>query len=256
MLANYHTHTWRCKHAAPNERAYIEQAIAAGIQILGFADHTPYPFPDGHTSSFRMAVAQTEDYFTTLSDLKREYAGRIEIHLGVEAEYYPSHFQALLELLRQYPCEYMLMGQHYIGDEEPGGYNGFATEDPTHLTRYVEQVLEGLSTGRFTYLAHPDLIRYPSETELYRQEITRLCQGVKALNIPVEINLLGLYETRHYPNEAFWEIAGQVGCTGIIGIDAHSPEAMNRPEAEAEAQALAARYGIPLLETVSLRSIR
>ena len=29
MIANYHTHTWRCKHAVGTEREYVEQAIAA-----------------------------------------------------------------------------------------------------------------------------------------------------------------------------------------------------------------------------------
>ena len=31
MIANYHTHTWRCHHAGGTERQYIESAIAAGI---------------------------------------------------------------------------------------------------------------------------------------------------------------------------------------------------------------------------------
>jgi histidinol-phosphatase (PHP family) len=45
MKINYHTHTTRCHHAAGTEREYVEAAIANGIKVLGFADHTPYPFP-------------------------------------------------------------------------------------------------------------------------------------------------------------------------------------------------------------------
>ena len=48
MKANYHTHTWRCNHASGNERQYVENAIKAGLEVLGFADHTPYPFPAGY----------------------------------------------------------------------------------------------------------------------------------------------------------------------------------------------------------------
>ena len=44
MYANYHTHTWRCNHARGTERDYIEQAIASGVKILGFSDHTPNPY--------------------------------------------------------------------------------------------------------------------------------------------------------------------------------------------------------------------
>ena len=35
MIANYHTHTWRCGHAGGNEREYVEQAITAGIRTTG-----------------------------------------------------------------------------------------------------------------------------------------------------------------------------------------------------------------------------
>ena len=256
MIANYHTHTWRCKHAEGTEREYVEQAIAAGLQILGFADHTPYPFPNGHVSYFRMAPGQAEDYFRTVSDLKQEYAGEIEIHIGVEAEYYPAHFDALLRFLADFPCEYLLMGQHYIHNELDGGYSGSSTADEAVLNCYVSQVLEGLSTGKFTYLAHPDLLNWRGDPVVYQREMTRLCQGVKALELPLEINLLGLQEHRHYPKAAFWQIAGQVGNLAILGCDAHEPGALNRPETAAAGAALADRYGLRLLETVELQTLK
>ena len=45
MKHNYHTHTVRCRHAQNTEREYIEAAIAAGIETLGFADHAPQILP-------------------------------------------------------------------------------------------------------------------------------------------------------------------------------------------------------------------
>ena len=53
MIANYHTQTWRCNHATGNEKQYVENALKAGLGILGFADHTPYVFPEGYSSGFR-----------------------------------------------------------------------------------------------------------------------------------------------------------------------------------------------------------
>ena len=255
MIANYHTHTWRCKHAVGTEREYVEQAIAAGMQILGFADHTPYPFPGGYVSYFRMAPQQAEDYFRTVSDLKREYAGQIDIRIGVEAEYYPAYFSDLLRFLADYPCEYLIMGQHYIYNELDGRYAGSWTAEEAVLVQYVSQVLEGLSTGKFTYLAHPDLLHWVGEPEAYRREMTRLCRGVKDLNLPLEINLLGLVEGRHYPTETFWQIAGETGNAVILGCDAHEPEGQNRPEAAAAGRALAQRYGLQILDTVPLAAL-
>ena len=56
MIANYHTHTWRCRHADGTEREYVERAIEGGLKILGFSDHSPYPFPDGYDSGMRMRL--------------------------------------------------------------------------------------------------------------------------------------------------------------------------------------------------------
>ena len=255
MIANYHTHTWRCHHARGAEREYVEQAIQAGVRTLGFSDHTPCPFSNGYVSYFRMLPAEADDYFRTVTDLKKEYAGQIDIRVGVEAEFYPAHFEAMLRLLENYPCEYLLMGQHFIENEYDGVYSGSRTAEEHVLVRYVSQVLEGLSTGRFTYLAHPDLLNWHGDGAVYEREMERLCRGVKAMEIPLEINLLGLYEGRHYPVRQFWQIAARVGNRVILGCDAHQPEAMNRPDVEAEARRFAADLGIALLNTVELRPI-
>ena len=73
MIANYHTHTWRCRHADGTEREYVERAIEGGLKILGFSDHSPYPFPDGYDSGMRMRLDQVEGYVDTVLALKKEY---------------------------------------------------------------------------------------------------------------------------------------------------------------------------------------
>ena len=156
MFANYHTHTWRCNHAESDERAYMEAAIAGGMKILGFSDHTPYP---GLASWFRMEVGQAPEYFQTVRALRDESAGRIEIHAGVEAEYYPAHFSELMDLLRQNGCEYMILGQHYLDSETDSLYTANASADDGRLRRYADEVEEGIETGLFTYVAHPDVFR-------------------------------------------------------------------------------------------------
>ena len=45
MIANYHTHTRRCRHARESEKEYVEEAIRSGLKVLGFSDHTPQVYP-------------------------------------------------------------------------------------------------------------------------------------------------------------------------------------------------------------------
>lgn len=257
MRANYHTHTVRCGHAAGTEREYAENAVQGGLEILGFSDHTPYDFsPSSYKSGIRMDVEELDDYVSALEDLQRAYAGRLDVRIGLEAEYYPRIFRRLLDTAKAGGVEYMILGQHFLENEEGAPYSGQPTEDEGILDRYVKQSIEGLETGAFTYFAHPDLMRYVGDGRIYDRHMRRLCRAARELSIPLEINLLGVRDKRHYPNEAFWRIAGEEGNAVILGSDAHQPEVVCCPEAEKTALELAARYGLAVLETLPLRNIR
>lgn len=255
MIANYHTHTWRCNHAAGDEEAYVKAAQEQGFSILGFSDHTPYRFPDGYRSGIRMTLEQLPGYCDTVLRLRKQYAGRIEIPLGLELEYYPDCLTQLLPVLRDQGIEYLLLGQHFLGNEAGQPYSGRATEDVSILEGYCRQSMDAMQTGLFTYFAHPDLIHYVGEGKIYRSYMRRLCQEAKSCGLPLEINLLGLWSGRHYPDIRFWEVAAEEGCSVVLGWDAHAPEHLNRPEAEAKALDIVKRCGLSLLETVPLRII-
>jgi histidinol-phosphatase (PHP family) len=253
MIANYHTHTYRCHHASGTEREYIEKAIAEGLEVMGFSDHVPMPFPDGHQSGFRVRIEELEDYIRTLEALREEYKDRIKILIGFEAEYYPAYFDAMMALISPYDYDYMILGQHFI-DNEGSPYVSAPVTQEEALTRYVDQVLEGLSTGKYTYLAHPDVYNFTGDAAIYDRHMRRLCQGCKQMNIPIEVNLLGLMGGRHYPSDRFFRIAGEVGNVAVIGCDSHHAKDVADPEALCAGAAFAEKYGLTVLETVELRN--
>ena len=255
MIANYHTHTHRCNHAIGREEDYVQEALKAGIRILGWADHTPYLFPDGYYSHFRMRPIQLPGYIKTIQELQERYAGQVEMPIGLETEYYPKHFGRLLEFLREHPIDYLILGQHFIGNEYDAPYSGLVTQDKAVVRQYCSQSMEAMNTGVFTYFAHPDLIHYAGDWKFYQEAVRPMCAEAKCCGMPLEINLLGIREGRHYPNRYFWEVAAEEGCQVVLGCDAHTPQSMNAPEAEREALRLARELGMTVLDTVPLRSI-
>ena len=138
-------------------------------------------------------------------------------------------------------------------NEAPTGYGAFTDEGK--LIHYVEQVIEGAKTGAFTYFAHPDLVCYRGSRQLYAEQMRRLCREANSCGLPLEINLLGVDESRHYPYEYFWELAAEEGCQVVLGWDAHAPEQLLKPEAEKRLREEVKRLGLNLLDTVTLRSI-
>lgn len=255
MIANYHTHTPRCNHAQGAEEEYIQAAIDGGLKILGFSDHTPYWYPGDFRSGIRMCPEQLGEYCDTVRSAQKRYAGKLQIHLGLEVEYYPQLFPELLSRTRDQGVEYFLLGQHWLGNQINEPYCGSPTEDETILRRYCDQVIEAMNTGLFTYVAHPDLIHFTGDSRIYETHVRRLCREAKNCGIPLEINLLGLSTGRNYPDDRFWQVAGEESCCCVLGCDAHSPGAIPNTTAEEQARELAKMCGVTMLETVELRPI-
>ena len=257
MLANYHSHTPRCNHATGSEREYIESAIANGFKILGFSDHTPQPYPSSYKSHIRMGMEELENYVDTLVKLREEYKDDITIYIGFEVEYFRKYFDALIKELRNYPVDYIIQGQHFIPDEIDGFYAGAPTYEDQHLIDYVDTAIEGMKTGMFTYLAHPDLIYYKGNDNTYKKHMERLIAASIDLNIPLEVNLLGFTGKRNYPCDKFFDLAAEMNANFVIGCDAHDPQSVCQPELNPEFMAFLNKHNITIGDNIcALRSIK
>lgn len=255
MIANYHTHTTRCNHAVGTEIEYIECAIEGKFKLLGFSDHAPQVYPGDYVSGIRMLPQDLPDYVHTLQALKSQFADKLDIHIGLEAEYYPALFHDLRSLARDNGIEYMIMGQHWCGNEIGQNHLCQPTADAAVLKQYCHQVLEGLQSGAFSYLAHPDVVRFNGSEQVYKEQMRSFCKELKACDIPLEWNLLGMRTNRHYPNMVFWEIAAQENCSVVLGVDAHSPQALLDVEMQEKAESILLNLGLTPLENVTLHRV-
>lgn len=250
MKVNLHTHTFRCGHAKGSEREYIERAIEGGITHMGFSEHAPFVFPDGYESYYRVPMAQARDYIETLSALREEYKNDIKIYIGFEMEYYPLYFKDMLDNVNSFGAEYLLLGQHYIGKKFPEKNQGSTspTDSVERLTEYADTVIEGIESGVFTYVAHPDMFNFWGDGDIYDAQMRRICKSSVEYGIPLEINLLGLRSGRKYPRESFWRIAGEEGCAAVLGFDAHAVKDAYDGASIPIAEWIVSEYGLKLVE--------
>ena len=235
--------------------------MEAGIKILGFSDHTPYVFPSGHISSgyhgvqARMLPEELPAYADTVRQKKSQYQGVVDIHLGLEAEYYPAYFDDQLLRLRDNGIEYLILGQHWSNNEIGQPHNFEPTESKQQLEMYCNEVIDAMHTGLFTYIAHPDMITFVGDDCFYDTQMRRICREAVACGIPLEINLLGLGQNRSYPLERFWRIAAEKGNQAVLGRDAHSPDAFFDHETIQRARLFAESMGVSITEKITLRRI-
>lgn len=235
MKTNYHTHTYRCGHALGNDEQFVKAAIDAGFSVLGFSDHLPVPNYTNHND--RMTIDQWDEYISNINTLREKYAGRIEIQVGVEAEWIPHELDYLKAIRAE--VDYMILGQHEkFTVDEHYDYTHFCDDDD--VMEYAQYCQAGLESGMYRYLAHPDYFMLGRKTfspacEAAAHQIASVCER---LNIPMEINMKGFGAKRNidgvwqpvYPFRKFWEIVGQYKVKCIFGCDAHRPMDLYRGE--------------------------
>ena len=258
MKANYHTHTARGMHASGRDDDYVRAAIEGGFDVLGFADHTPWPYRTDFVSGMRMTVRELDGYVRSVRALRAAYVGQIDVLLGLECEYFPDYIPWLRDTMQAKGVDYAILGSHYDLSDETGIYFGYP-RDAGDVRRYVKRTVAGMETGLFAYLAHPDLfmLGYGAFDRTCAAAARALCEAANALRLPLEYNLAGLRAQRRrgiegYPHERFWEIAAAMGCRAIIGVDAHAPKRLTETDLWQEAVDALCALGMERVERLEL----
>lgn len=222
-MNNFHTHTRRCNHAVGIEEDYVIEAIKAGYKKLGFSGHMPLP-PKDNEASYRMAPEETDDYVKEVLRLKKKYQDEIEILLSFEFEYFENRVEWVDYLIKKYPLDYTIVGNHFYNKVGSDRYFGNFDKE-TVLEKYKETSKFILESKRFDIFAHPELFldSYPKWDEKSEKLSREICRLAKQNDVILEYNLAGVKNQREYPQPKFWDIAIEEDCKIIIGVDAHDP---------------------------------
>ncbi len=87
----FHVHTSRCGHAENvSDEEYVRAALTVGATGIWFTDHASFP---GDPFRSRMKYSELDEYLSSLTKLKYKYSGQIDIHIGLEIEFFPSFDQ-------------------------------------------------------------------------------------------------------------------------------------------------------------------
>lgn len=224
---NFHSHTERCGHAVGSDEDYVKSAIENGFQYMGFSDHAP--FSGVHEPTTRMEKEDYPEYKDSIAQLKEKYKEDIHIFSGLECEFYQDH----LDELERYHDEldYLLLGQHY---NKPYGKTFFAVESDDDVREYGQLVTDGMKTGLFSIVAHPDvfMVAQPEWNLTCQKVADRLCATALDQNVKLEVNLSGIrygklqkgeLESYPYPFLPFWQTVADAGVECVYGLDAHHP---------------------------------
>lgn len=232
MKANYHTHSHYCGHGNGTIEDYIKSAISNNLIALGFSEHAPFP---GDPFGMRMDFNTLSLYVEELKTLREKYQSKLQLHIGLEIEYLEAYAAYYPILFSDYGIEYLIMGQHFFMGPDKKCYNLYDNSFPScYLISHVQNMVKGMETGYFKYIAHPDLmfIRNYGMDENCKKAISILVTECEKKHFALELNANGfrrgktqyLDSLRYpYPVDTFWREVAKTDIPVFIGSDCHAP---------------------------------
>ncbi len=230
LKTDYHMHTPLCGHAQGQPEAYARQAMAAGLEEIGFSDHAPFVHKVDPTVTMRKE--QLPEYHRAIEEIRQRYAGQITILTALEADFLPGYEEQTRRLIEDYPYDYIIGSVHFIGDwgfDNPAERSGWDRADIEQVYRdYYALLRQSARSGLFNIIGHPDLVKkfgHRPEGDL-ADEVCRTAEVFRETGVAIEINTAGLRKPigEIYPSLEQLTIYRRAGVPICFGSDAHAPQ--------------------------------
>ena len=242
IQADMHMHTWFStdSEACPCDMA--DEAVRKGLKTICFTDH----FDKDDLEWGEEGIFDVDAYFVEMQKLQEEYAGKLNIRIGIELglrTYLKDYYE---KLTKKYPFDFVIGSVHNVPYKKDAEGNILYTDpaaeklfkDRTDKEAYrlmMETTLENVRTSDcFQTLGHLDyVVRYGKSREKeysytdYADIIDEILKLLIEKEKGLEVNSAGLKYglpfAHPHPDvlKRYRELGGEII---TIGADAHKPE--------------------------------
>lgn len=252
IQADMHMHTWFSTDSEACPRDMADEAVRKGLKTICFTDH----FDKDDLEWGEEGIFDVDAYFVEMQKLQEEYAGKLNIRIGIELglrTYLKDYYE---ELTKKYPFDFVIGSVHNVPYKKDAEGNILYTDpaaeklftDRTDKEAYrlmMETTLENVRTSDcFQTLGHLDyVVRYGKSREKeysytdYADVIDEILKLLIEKEKGLEVNSAGLKYglpfAHPHPDvlKRYRELGGEII---TIGADAHKPEHIAYDFAKAE----------------------
>jgi histidinol-phosphatase (PHP family) len=225
ILYESHCHTPLCNHAFGEPEEYAAMAELRGLKGIIFTCHAP--LPDGFAQEVRMLPEEFEVYVDMVARAREAFAGRVDVRLGLESDFYPGVEPWLEKLHARVPLHHVLGSVHYqMRDYRNLFWKG---DLAAYQEIYYEHLALSAESGLYDTLAHPDLIKNeePSRWSFakVRPLVERALDRIAKTGVAMELNTSGMMKAlpEMNPSPSQLRMMAERGIPVVIGADAHVP---------------------------------
>ena len=246
-LPDYHTHTPLCRHATGEPWEYAQAALGAGVDELGFSDHSPMARDD--FDDWRMRLDQLGAYVAGVQEARRRTPG-LAIRLGLEVDWLPGCEDWVRHLSTLADWDYLIGSVHYLGDwdfDNPARIDVWRRRDTWETWQAYFRALEASArSGFFEIIGHADLCKkflFKPDRDC-RPLYDAFTDVAAQADIALELNTAGLRKPCReiYPAVDLLRLARDKGIPITFGSDAHAPSEVGADFAAAVGLARLAGY--------------
>ncbi len=180
-----------------------------------------------------MAPEELPRYVEDVLALAERYRGRIEVLLGLEADYIPGQEEALSRLLGTYPFDVVLGSVHWLDGwvlDAPSSvvrYRQGQAEVDRIWARYAELLIGAAGSGLFDVLSHLDLPKKFGflATQPFGGRQSEVVSAVAASGCAVELSSAGRRKPvgEDYPSPELVRELADSRVSFVLSSDAHAP---------------------------------
>ncbi len=244
-----------CDHAHHPLREMLEAAVAAGYHTFGVSEHAPrnhtrFLYTEEKKRGWDLATCHRNfaAYTTQINELAEEFADRLTVLRGFEAEVVPTatYVKQMREYCRQKDADsrrcfdYFVGSVHYVNEIAIDGTIANFKRAVAHCGSieefaicYYETVAEMIRTLKPDIVGHFDLLRRNLERAGYTLsdiETPRIAEArdfalviAKAYDAALDLNTAGWRKglAHPYPAPAIVRRAAQIGVPFCFGDDSH-----------------------------------
>jgi histidinol-phosphatase (PHP family) len=219
-------HTPLCKHAKGSPEEYAAVAHAKGMAGITVTCHNP--LPDGIGQRIRMDENQWPYYLDLVARAKEAMAPRVDVRLGLEADFMTGLEPYLEKQIASADFEYVLGSVHWHMTDWQHRY--WVNESLTSLyAAYFDQLALAAESGLFDCLAHPDLVKNAAPSRWHfdaaQDLIAPALDRIACTGVAMELNTSGrLKPVQEFnPGRSMLAMMKERDIPIMLGSDAHDP---------------------------------
>ena len=184
--------------------------------------------PNGFSQHVRMRQDQFEDYVELVAKTREEWSGRVDVRLGLEADYFEGSEAFLEKQMASADFHFVLGSVHPQIAEFRARY--WQPEEFEVQQTYFNLLAQSAETGLFDSLAHPDLIKNVTtkvwSPNAIMDDIRHALDRIAATGVAMELNTSGVNKTisEMNPFPAMLKEMCQRNIPVTLGADAHEPD--------------------------------